>query len=75
MHFDDSVESIADSDSKMESCKKMLTSLLYAQESSGETRCLGRAGERGKCTIDSSRKRRLVEGDDVEDADARADTR
>ena len=36
---------------------KMLTSPLYAQKDSGETWCNGHAGERGKCTIHSSRSK------------------
>ena len=37
MHFDDSVESIADSDLEDGELQKMLTSPLYAQKASGET--------------------------------------
>ena len=44
MHFDDSAESIADSDLEDGELQKMLTSPLYAQKASGETRCNGRAG-------------------------------
>ena len=36
--------------------KRCWTSPLYAQKASGETRCIGRAGARGKCARDSSRK-------------------
>ena len=46
MHFDDSVECNADSDLEDGELQKMLTSPLYAQKASGETRCNGRAGER-----------------------------
>ena len=46
MHFDDSEESIADSDLEDGELQKMLTSPLYAQKSFGETRCNDRAGER-----------------------------
>ena len=42
MHFDDSVESIADSDLGDGELQKMLTSPLYAQQASGN----GHAGER-----------------------------
>ena len=51
MHFDDSVESIADSDLEDGEFQKMLTSPTVCPESFGETRCNGRARERGKCTI------------------------
>ena len=47
-HFDDSVESIADSDLEDGELQKMLTSPLYAQNSSEKTRCNGHAGERGQ---------------------------
>ena len=36
MHFDDSVESIADSDLEDGELQKMLTSPLYAQKASGK---------------------------------------
>ena len=55
MHSDDSVESIADSDLEDGELQKMLTSPLYVQKASEETRCNGHAGERGKCTKHSSR--------------------
>ena len=54
MHFDDSVESIAHSHLEDGELQKILTSPLCAPERFGETRCNGRAGERGKCTIHSS---------------------
>ena len=50
MHFDESLGSNADSDLEDGEIRKLLTSSLCAQEASGETRCNGRAGERGKCT-------------------------
>ena len=56
MHFDDSVESTADSDLEDGELQKMLTSPLYAQKAWGHD---GRAGERGKRTIDSSLKRKF----------------
>ena len=37
MHFDDSVESIADSDLEDGELQKMLTSPLYGQKASGKT--------------------------------------
>ena len=62
MHFDyDSAESTADSDLEDGELRKMLTSPLCAQKNDGETRCNGRAGERGKCTIHSSRSKRKFE--------------
>ena len=36
MHFDDSVENIADADLEDEELQKMLTSPLYAQKASGK---------------------------------------
>ena len=51
MHFDDSKESIADSDLEDGESQKMLTPTTVCPESLGETRCNGHAGERGKCTI------------------------
>ena len=36
MHFDDSVESTADSDLEVGELQKMLTSALYAQKASGK---------------------------------------
>ena len=50
MHFDDSAESIADSDLEDGELRKMLTSPLYAQKSNGETPCNGDTGVREKCT-------------------------
>ena len=62
MHFDDSVESIADSDLEDGELQKMLTYFTtVCPESFGETRCNGRAGERGKCTIHSSRPKAKFE--------------
>ena len=46
MHFDDSVESIVDSDLVDGELQKMLTSPLLCPENSGETRCIGHAKER-----------------------------
>ena len=40
MHFDDSLENIADSDLEDGELQKMLTSPLYALKASGETRCM-----------------------------------
>ena len=57
MHFDDSVESIADSDLEDGELQKILTSPPYAQKASVKPRCNGHAGERGKCTIHSSRSK------------------
>ena len=59
MQFDDSVESIADSDLEDGEFQKMLTSPFLKPRKLQKTRCIGRAGERGKCTIDSSRKRKF----------------
>ena len=59
MQFDDSSESIADSDLEDGELQKMLTSPLKTPENFGETRCIARARERGKCTIDSGRKRKF----------------
>ena len=59
MHFDDSVESIADSDLEDGELEKMLDFNTVCPESFGETRCIGRAGERerGKCTRHSIRSK------------------
>ena len=46
MHFDDSEESIAESDLEDGELHKMVTSPLYAQKASGKPRCIGRAVER-----------------------------
>ena len=46
LHFDDSVESIADSDLEDGELQKMLTSPLYAQKASEKPVANGRAGER-----------------------------
>ena len=60
MHFDDSAESIADSDLEDEELQKMLTSPLYAQKALGKPDALVvQERERGKCTKDSSRKRKF----------------
>ena len=59
MYFDDSAESTADSDLEDGELQKMLSSPLYAQKASVKPDAIGRAGERGKCTIDSSRKGKL----------------
>ena len=59
MHFDGSVESIADSDLEDGESQKDAAFTTVCPESCEETRCVGRAGERGKCTIDSSRKRKF----------------
>ena len=45
MHFDESVESIADSELEGGELQKLLTSPQYAQKSFWETRCNGRSGE------------------------------
>ena len=50
MHFDESMENVADSDFQDGELQKLLTSPLYAQRSLWETRCKGRSAERGKCT-------------------------
>ena len=47
MHFDDSVESIADSDLEDGELQKMLTSPLYAQEAWGKPDALA-VHERGR---------------------------
>ena len=60
MHFDDSVESIADSDLEDGELQKMRTSPV-CPESLGETRCNGRAVVRGKGTIHSSRTKGTFE--------------
>ena len=60
IHFDNSVESIADSDFEDGVLQEMLTSPL-CPESLGETRCNGHTGERGKCTKNSSRAKRTFE--------------
>ena len=58
MHFDDSVESIADSDLEHGELQKMLTSPLYAQKASGKPDAMVvQERERGKCTIHSSRSK------------------
>ena len=55
MHFDDSVESIADSDLEDGELQKMLTLPLYALRASGKPDAMVVQGEKGKCTIHSSR--------------------
>ena len=49
MHFDESMESIADSDLEDGEIKKLLTSSLYAQRASGKPDAMV-VQERGKCT-------------------------
>ena len=56
MHFDDSVESIADSDLEDGESQKMLTSPLYAQKASGKPGSM-LVQERGKCTIHSNQSK------------------
>ena len=51
MHFDDSVESLVNSDLEDGELEKMLTSPPYAQKASGKADAMVNAGERGKCTI------------------------
>ena len=46
MHFDDSVENIADSDLENGELQKMLNSPLYAQKASGNPMQWSRRGER-----------------------------
>ena len=60
MHFDDSVESIADSDLEDGELQKMLISPLCAQKASGKPDALVKQ-ERGKCTIYSSQSKRKFE--------------
>ena len=56
MHFDDSVESIADSDLEDGELQKMLTLPLCAQKASGNTDAMVvQERDRGKCTIYASR--------------------
>ena len=55
MHFDDSAESIADSDLEDGEGKKMLTSPLYAQIASVKPDALV-VPERGKCTIEAGKE-------------------
>ena len=54
MHFDDSQESIADSDREDGELQKMLTSPLYANSGKPDALVV-----QEKCTIDSSRKRKF----------------
>ena len=61
MHFDDSVESIADSFLEDGELQKDADFTTVHPESFGETRCNGHVGERGKCTIHSSRSKRKFE--------------
>ena len=56
MHFDDSVESIADSDLEDE-LQKSADFATACPESFGESRCNGHAGKRGKSTKHSSRSK------------------
>ena len=58
MHFDDSAERIADSDLEDGEVQKMLTSPLYVQKASVKPDAMVMP-ERGKCTIDSGRKRKF----------------
>ena len=58
MHFDDSVESIADSDLEDGELHKMLTSPLCAQKALEKPDALV-VQERGKCTMNSSQKRKF----------------
>ena len=57
MHFDDSVESIADSDLEDGKLQKMLTSPLYAQKASGKPDAMVVQERESKCAICSSRKK------------------
>ena len=60
MHFDDSVESTADSDLEDGELQKMLTSPLYAQKASEKPDALVvQERERGKCALDSCHKRKF----------------
>ena len=57
MHLDDSVECFADSDLEDGELQKMLTSPLYVQKASAKPDAVDHAGERGKCTMQSSRSK------------------
>ena len=62
MHFDDSVESIADSDLEDGELQRMLTSPLCAQKALGKPDAMAvQERERGKCTIHSSRSKEKFE--------------
>ena len=50
MHFDESMESIADSDLERWRVTKVADFTTVCPKSFWETRCNGRSGERGKCT-------------------------
>ena len=50
MHFDESMESIADSDLKDGELKKVADITTVCPKTFWETRCNCRSGERGKCT-------------------------
>ena len=60
VHFDDSVESTADSDLEDGKLQKSADFTTVCPESFGETRCNGHAGERGKCAKHSSRAKEKV---------------
>ena len=67
MHFDDSVESTADSDLEDAELQKMRTSPLYAQKASEKPDAMvmqerERESERGQCTMHSSRSKKIVWG-------------
>ena len=57
MHFDDSVESTADSDLEDWESQKLLTSHLYAQKAPGELHAIVMQEREGKCTKHSSRSK------------------
>ena len=61
MQFDDSVESIADSDLEDGELQKMLTAPLYAQKASGKPDANGQQQREVKCTIHSSRSKGRLE--------------
>ena len=61
MQFDDSVESIADSDLEDGDLQKMLTAPLYAQKASGKPDANGQQQREVKCTIHSSRSKGRLE--------------
>ena len=57
MHFDDSVESIADAVLEDEGLQKMLTSPLSAHKTSGNPDAMVVQERESKCTIHSSRSK------------------
>ena len=74
LHFDDSVESTADSDPEDGELQKMLTAPLCAQKASGKCDAMAMQ-ERGRCTLHSSRSKGKFEVSFISRSESFGETR